>query len=79
MRRDDTPPERYALTLDDGTTVAVPEAYLSPCSMDDVGYCTRCGAERFQTEPDARAFRCDECDADKVYGAMELLIEGRIT
>tara|TARA_R110002020_G_C16068278_1_gene756009 strand:- start:153 stop:377 length:225 start_codon:yes stop_codon:yes gene_type:complete len=68
----------YTLTLDDGATVEVPEAYLSPCSMDDVGYCTTCGGERFQTEPDARGYPCESCDTPTVSGAVELLIEGRI-
>jgi len=42
------------------------------------GYCLACGAEAFGCEPDARGYRCDNCDADEVYGAEEALVMGRV-
>lgn len=42
------------------------------------GYCLACGAEAYGVEPDARRYRCEDCDAPKVYGASELLLMGRI-
>lgn len=42
---------------------------------DYTGFCRACGAERDNTEPDARQYKCDACGAPAVYGAEELLIE----
>ncbi len=39
-----------------------------------IGFCTDCGAEKDGCEPDARNYTCDECGADSVFGAEELLI-----
>ena len=43
-------------------------------SDDYMGFCTACGSEAYGVEPDARRYTCDECGADAVYGAEELLI-----
>ena len=43
-------------------------------SGDDMGFCLGCGADAYGVEPDARQYECDECGAEKVYGAEELLI-----
>lgn len=43
-------------------------------SGDDLGFCLACGAEAFGVEPDARRYECEECGAEKVYGAEELLM-----
>ena len=45
-------------------------------SDDSIGFCTECGCEHYGVEPDAREYECEECGADKVYGAEELLIMG---
>lgn len=42
----------------------------------NVGFCLACGCDVDGIEPDARKCHCDACDADKVYGAEELLLLG---
>ena len=42
------------------------------------GYCLSCGAMRDGCEPDAHEYPCEECGEDKVYGAQELLLMGRV-
>lgn len=39
-----------------------------------VGFCLACGAERYGVEPDGRKYECEECGAEKVYGAQEILL-----
>lgn len=41
---------------------------------DNLGFCLKCGAEASEVEPDARAYTCEECNENAVYGAQELLI-----
>lgn len=41
---------------------------------DGIGFCVHCGAETSGVEPDAREYKCDNCDELGVYGAEELLI-----
>ena len=43
-------------------------------SGEYVGICRACGAWHDGVEPDARRYRCDECDALQVYGAEELVL-----
>jgi len=47
--------------------------------MDDEGdgFCLACG-ETQAAEPDARKQTCESCDADKVYGAAELVLMGLV-
>jgi hypothetical protein len=53
------------------------EQVLNAIEMDDcLGFCTKCGAEAFGVEPDARKYVCSVCNAATVYGAEELLIRG---
>ena len=42
------------------------------------GFCLACGAAREACEPDARNYTCDECGADQVFGAEELVVMGRV-
>lgn len=42
-------------------------------SLDNPGFCLACGAEAEGVEPDARNYKCESCDASKVFGAEELL------
>jgi hypothetical protein len=48
------------------------------CSLDDPGFCIRCGAEADGVEPDACGYECEACGEPGVYGAEELLfmVEG---
>ena len=39
-----------------------------------IGFCLACGAEAYDVEPDARRYECDDCGANKVYGAQEILL-----
>jgi len=41
---------------------------------DSLGFCTACGEEAYNVEPDARKYECESCGAEKVYGAEELLL-----
>ena len=43
-------------------------------SGEDMGFCTACGAEAYNVEPDARGYECEECGENKVCGAEELLM-----
>jgi hypothetical protein len=47
---------------------------------NDDGYCTTCAdwTALGGCEPDARNYRCDECDKKTVFGAQEALLMGLI-
>ena len=47
---------------------------LQHSSLENPGFCIRCGAEHQGLEPDARRRPCDQCGSNSVYGAEELLI-----
>ena len=42
------------------------------------GFCLECGVMQECCEPDARKYRCDNCQKNEVYGAEELLLMGRV-
>jgi|GEM_PF-1411766 len=42
------------------------------------GFCIHCGEEADRVEPDARAYTCEECGANGVYGYEELLLMGGV-
>lgn len=44
-----------------------------------VGFCLSCGEEAYGVEPDARGYKCESCDALKVYGAEEVLLMGMVS
>jgi|TARA_Y100000034_G_C6879107_1_gene402493 hypothetical protein len=62
----------YGMTLPAGLTID--RIAHEAMHEDYIGFCVRCGAERYHTEPDARRYRCDECNWNTVWGASELLI-----
>jgi len=41
-----------------------------------LGFCLSCGESRYECEPDARNYECEECGEMKVFGAEEILIRG---
>lgn len=43
-------------------------------SLDNPGFCLACGYEQDGCEPDAREYECEECGAERVFGAEELLL-----
>jgi hypothetical protein len=48
---------------------------LSAATRDDnTGICVLCGHEQDGCEPDARAYWCDSCRGNGVYGAEELIV-----
>jgi hypothetical protein len=48
------------------------ERYQS--SLDNPGFCVKCGCDAEGVEPDARAYKCECCGQRGVYGAEELLL-----
>ena len=45
----------------------------------ECGLCLACGALRDCCEPDARRYRCEECNENQVYGANEIMMMGLCT
>lgn len=43
-------------------------------SLDNPGFCIKCGEENEGCEPDARKYKCEFCGERAVYGAEELLM-----
>lgn len=43
-------------------------------TLDNPGFCIKCGADADGCEPDARRYECEECGERGVYGAEELLM-----
>lgn len=41
---------------------------------DNEGICLECGSDADGVEPDARGYRCTECNAMRVYGAQEIIL-----
>ena len=44
-------------------------------SGESIGFCTSCGAEAYNVEPDAHDYKCESCGAMAVTGAEELLMQ----
>ena len=59
-------------------TFKTPFSQLEDAMHEYLGFCTDCGAEHGECEPDARQRRCDECGARAVYGAEELMMMGLV-
>ncbi len=43
-------------------------------SLDNPGFCIKCGNEQEGCEPDAREYECEACGEDAVYAPEELLM-----
>ena len=43
-------------------------------TLDNLGFCVKCGHEQDGCEPDAQKYECEECGAPAVYGADDLLM-----
>jgi hypothetical protein len=43
-------------------------------SLDDSGWCLKCGEWAQAVEPDARAYTCEMCGFETVYGLEELVM-----
>ena len=57
----------------------VTESEFAQHDNDCDGLCLACGEwTTGGCEPDARGYRCEACDARKVYGASEALLMGRV-
>lgn len=44
-------------------------------TLDNPGFCIKCGHEADGCEPDARKYKCESCGAKAVYGSDELLLD----
>lgn len=58
--------------------IKITEESYRAMTEESGGYCLACGAEAYGIEPDARKYKCEECDKPFVYGAEELLMMGKI-
>jgi len=48
---------------------------VDACEDDDyMGFCLACAEEAYSVEPDARAYECESCGENKVYGAEEIVL-----
>lgn len=45
-------------------------------TLDNPGICLACGADHDECEPDARNYRCEECDQPQVFDSDEILLSG---
>jgi hypothetical protein len=43
-------------------------------TIDNTGFCVKCGADAEGCEPDARGYRCEACGEMAVYGAQEVAL-----
>lgn len=59
-------------------TIELTEEEFHELREENAGFCTECGAEHYECEPDARHYECEECGANSVFGLEELLMMGRI-
>lgn len=50
------------------------ERLASGTTLDNPGFCIRCGAEAEGCEPDARRYECENCGERGVYGLEELVM-----
>ncbi len=56
--------------------ITITDADYRAALNEHTGLCLECGAERGCCEPDARRYRCEECNARAVYGIEELMLMG---
>ena len=54
-------------------------AQIQEADAMECGLCLACGAFRDCCEPDARKYRCEECNENQVYGANEIMMMGLCT
>lgn len=64
------PPDTSKLDLDE----VMEAAKRSTFDLDNPGFCTACGEDASNVEPDAERYRCETCGEKAVYGAEQLLI-----
>ena len=56
------------------------EAIIEACerrmtTLDNPGFCLHCGIEAEGIDTDARAYKCEACGYDAVFGSDELAME----
>lgn len=42
-------------------------------SLDNPGFCIKCGEEHYECEPDARRYKCENCETNTVYAPEVIL------
>lgn len=55
---------------EDRIVAAIERSYVT---LDNPGFCVACGADADGCEPDARNYKCEQCDERQVFGAEELM------
>lgn len=60
--------------MPDLSKIDIEDVLLAVEDDDNSGFCTACGEQAFNVEPDAREYECESCGENAVYGAEELLI-----
>jgi hypothetical protein len=50
-------------------------AHNDTFGLSNTGFCTACGEEHQDCEPDTRRRKCEACGERKVFGAQELMFE----
>jgi len=58
------------LSLDDVMAAAEEQMF----GLGNDGFCLKCGHQQDGCEPDARGYRCEDCGANAVYGATEIMM-----
>lgn len=66
------------MAIKQGRKLVMSESEYLDAQDNYIGYCTSCGADHTECEPDARKRFCEACHKHTVYGAQELLIAGKI-
>lgn len=54
------------------------ESEYQEFESDMIGLCCACGGTRDCCEPDARNYKCPECEEKEVFGVPELMLMGLI-
>lgn len=60
------------------TPIKLTKNKISGMGLVDYGYCTECGDEHDNVEPDAERYKCANCGAYAVFGAQQLLLMGLV-
>jgi len=55
-----------------------PLARIERGMEDNLGFCLSCGKSQEGCEPDASKYTCESCGEDRVYGAEQLFVIGRV-
>ena len=60
---------KYPVSVDEILDAARSEIF----GLENPGFCILCGEQSDSCEPDARYYKCEQCDELSVFGAAELM------